>query len=45
MLLINFRVFGKYYYGQGAIKTFGKAESGITGSSNVEEDFNKESGM
>lgn len=38
-------VFGKYYYGQGAIKPFGKAEIGILGESYGEEDQDKASGM
>lgn len=37
--------FGKYYYGQGAIKPFGKAEIGIIGSSEGDEDYEKDSGI
>lgn len=38
-------VFGKYYYGQGTIKPFGKAEIGILGVSHGEADDEKSSGM
>ena len=38
-------VFGKYYFGQGAIKPFGKAEVGILGESSGEDDVDKASGM
>lgn len=38
-------VFGKYYFGQGSIKPFGKAEVGLIGSSEGEEDYDKDSGM
>jgi hypothetical protein len=38
-------VFGKYYYGQNALKPFGKAEIGILSMSHGEEDYQKNSGM